>query len=424
MPSPHFDAKIISRKEGQSGVASASYRSGEKLHDERVNKTFDYSRKDDVLHSEILAPEGAPDWVHNRSELWNEVEAGEKRKDAQIARHIVAGLARELIPQQQIEQVREYAKNFTSAGMIVDYSIHESTAGDGGKNPHVHIALTMRDVSQDGFGNKNREWNKKDLVEQWRDSWEKVTNKHLENAGRDERVSLKSLKEQGIDKKPEIHMGVAAFNMEQKGAETQKGNINREKRHNNAVNERVRVNTGRNVDRHHLNRGHSIERAFNQVPQEVRNRLNEVRDRVTEQHQERQELRDGMQPRQEPETQNPQRSQELEREQHSRTLAEYLKNTTLQTVQNHVEFIRNYGQAAIEKTVQVGRNIFDEYASMVEKTETEKEQQPERNQEQSVVEKIIDAGRSIFDKYASLAEKTKTEQERSRERERDRDYER
>ena len=469
MPSPHFAAKVISRKAGQSGVASASYRSGEKLHDERVNKTFDYSRKDDVLHSEILAPEDAPDWVHNRSELWNEVEATEKRKDAQIARHIVAGLARELTPQQQIEQVREYAENFTSAGMIVDYSIHESTAGDGGKNPHVHIALTMRDVSPDGFGSKNREWNKKDLIEQWRDSWEKVTNKYLENAGRDERVSLKSLKEQGIDKKPEIHMGVAASNMEQKGAETQKGNINREKRHNNAVNERVRVNTGRNVDKHHLNRGHSIEKAFNQVPKEVRDRLNEVRDRVTAQHQQRQEqraqgfekyawamnarrnemtsdirenvlnpiinqqstertealreeLRNAMQLPPEPVTRNPERSQdsaavqESEREQHSQTLAQYLKNTTFQTVQNHVEFIRDYGQTAIEKTVQVGRNIFDEYASLAEKTEAEKEQQPERNQEQTAIEKIIEAGSSLFDKYASMVEKTETEQEQQPER--------
>jgi hypothetical protein len=233
MPNPHFRVNVVSRKAGQSGVASASYRSGEKLHDERVNKTFDYSRKDDVMHSEILAPDNAPDWVNNRSELWNEVEAGEKRKDAQIARHIVAGLARELTPQQHIEQVREYAKTFTSEGMIVDYSIHESTAGDGGKNPHVHIALTMRDITPDGFGNKNREWNKQGLVDKWRDGWEQVTNSYLERSGRNERVSLKTLKEQGIDKEPEIHMGKDAWHLEQQTGVSYLADHNRQIQQNN-----------------------------------------------------------------------------------------------------------------------------------------------------------------------------------------------
>jgi len=447
------------------------------------NKEHDYTKREGVEHTEIFTPEGAQEWTKNRSELHNTIKAAETHQNARYVREVQVSLPRELDLEQNKALVKEFVEeNFTSKGMVADVAIHESEAGDGGKNPHVHILLTMRELDGNGFAdNKNREWDKTELLKEWRENWADTQNEHLEKASSSVTVDHRTLKEQNIDRKPEIHMGKDAWHMEKKGVETQKGNENREVHHKNAVNERVRVNTGRNVDRHHLNRGHSIQMAFNQVPQEVKDRLNEVRDRVTAQHQERQEqraagfekyawamnyqrneamgeikenvlnpiinqqstertealrqeLRNAMQPRPEPVTQNPERSQDSatvqqsEREEHSQTLAQVLKNTTLQTVQKQVNFIRDYGQTAIEKTVQVGRNIFDEYASLAEKTGAEKEQQPERNQEQTAIEKIIEAGSSIFDKYASMVKKTETEQEqeqeRSRERERDRDYER
>jgi hypothetical protein len=273
MPNQHFDVQIISRSGGHRGgrssvassayrsgtvvsalaaasmmlgssaVASAAYRSGETLYDMQAEKTFDYRAKEDVLHTEIMTPTDAPVWASDRQMLWNQVEAVEKqkRKDAQLARDIIAALPRELNTEQQIALVREFVQTqFVAKGMIADIAIHDKQASDGGRQPHCHIMLTMRDVSKDGFGKKNRDWNKRTLVSDWRAAWEQTTNRHLAAAGRSERVSLRSYEDQGIDKLPGEHLGPHAWNMEKKGRETNKGDKNREITHTNEVKELVK----------------------------------------------------------------------------------------------------------------------------------------------------------------------------------------
>lgn len=236
MPNPHFRVEFIARSKGQSAIAAAAYRSGEILYDDRAGKVFDYTRKEDVLHAEIMAPDHAPDWVQDRGKLWNAVEASEKRKDAQLAKNIIAALPRELTFEQNLALMRGYIEdNFTSKGMIADFAIHESEAGDGYKNPHAHILLTLRPIEGHTFGNKNREWSSKNTLKRWRDSWEKHTNKQLELAGREERVSLKSYEEQGVNKHPQMHLGEDAGNLEKRGIETKLGNHNRKVQHENAL---------------------------------------------------------------------------------------------------------------------------------------------------------------------------------------------
>src|SRR5476651_2729663 len=92
----HFSSSVISRSQGRSAVACASYRSAEILHDERYEKTHDYTRKKDVIFNEILLPENAKEWMKEREKLWNGVESSEKRKDAQLAREVQFSLPREL----------------------------------------------------------------------------------------------------------------------------------------------------------------------------------------------------------------------------------------------------------------------------------------------------------------------------------------
>lgn len=261
----HFDVQIISRGQSKSAVASASYRSGKRLkqnapmrsalaaasyrsgqtlYDEREQKTFDYTRKEDVRHSEILAPRNAPAWVKDRQTLWNTVEALEKRKDAQLARDVIAVFPRELSLDQCRAMITEYIDdNFVSKGMVADFSIHEVNASDGGKNPHAHIMLTMRDISADGFGKKNREWNNLKLVTNWRKSWEDLSNRHLEQAGYDVRVTLQSYESLGVDKIPGVHMGDEQFHIEQKNkGETKRGDQNRKINHENALKDILRPN--------------------------------------------------------------------------------------------------------------------------------------------------------------------------------------
>lgn len=244
----HFTVKVLSRGGGKSAVASAAYQSGEKLsvlesaayrsgaklHDAQRRLTFDYTHKEDVQHTEILAPANAPVWVDDRQLLWTRVEAAERRKDAQLARDIIAALPRELTPEQHIALVREFVQgNFVQNGMVADTAIHNKESSDGKENPHVHILLTTREIGPGGFGKKNRDWNQRDLVGRWRDSWEEISNRYLEESGSDYRISTHSYASQGIDKTPTEHMGPKAANMEEKGKETTKGDRNRQvKQHN------------------------------------------------------------------------------------------------------------------------------------------------------------------------------------------------
>ncbi|MGO9719245.1 MAG: MobA/MobL family protein, partial [Methylocella sp.] len=94
----HFSAKVIQRAAGRSAVAAAAYRAAARLFDERLGRTFNYSAKAGVIHSEILLPDGAPGRWLDRVILWNEVEAFERRKDAQLAREVELALPRELPP--------------------------------------------------------------------------------------------------------------------------------------------------------------------------------------------------------------------------------------------------------------------------------------------------------------------------------------
>jgi Ti-type conjugative transfer relaxase TraA len=201
----HLTAKIVSRARGQSVVASAAYRSGSALADKRYHLTHDYTHKPGVDHSEILAPDGAPAWVCDRERLWNEVEAFEKRKDAQLARELEIALPLELTHDEQLALARDYVRqNFVSKGMIADLNIHREDPD----NPHMHILFTMRRISADGFGPKERSWNAKDSLLQWRAQWAEVTNEHLARAGHAIRIDHRTLEAQNIELTPGQKVGI------------------------------------------------------------------------------------------------------------------------------------------------------------------------------------------------------------------------
>ena len=82
MANYHLTIKHISRSTGRSAVSAAAYRSREKLYDERQGITFDYTKKKDLAHAEIILPENTSERWKDRETLWNEVERSEKRKDS------------------------------------------------------------------------------------------------------------------------------------------------------------------------------------------------------------------------------------------------------------------------------------------------------------------------------------------------------
>src|ERR1700756_2990607 len=155
----HLHLKVIGRKSGSSAVASAAYRSGSRLRDQRLDRSQDFSAKRGVVHSEVMLPENAPEAWSNRERLWNDVEAFEIRKDAQLAREVEFAIPREMSEAQGIELARDFVRDeFVDRGMIADLNVHWDMAEDGMPKPHAHVMLTMRQVSvngdENGFGPK------------------------------------------------------------------------------------------------------------------------------------------------------------------------------------------------------------------------------------------------------------------------------
>lgn len=210
----HLSMKVKSRSEGSNAVAAAAYRSGDLLVDEKTGEEKFYSRTV-APESHILAPDNAPEWVKDRSALWNEVERKENRKDSQLFREMQIALPLELTNEQQTNLLLKFTNDMcVSKGMIADVNIHR----DHAENPHAHIMLTMREISPEGFGKKNRgEWNSKDYIKNVREQWAIYTNKELENVGSKERIDHRSYAERELNILPTRHVGVKGKAMADKG---------------------------------------------------------------------------------------------------------------------------------------------------------------------------------------------------------------
>ncbi len=219
----HLSVKVISRSAGRSAVAAAAYRCAGRLHDERIDRTHDFTNKGGVVHSEVLLPEGAPGHLSDREQLWNAVEASEKRKDAQLSREVEFAIPRELNREQGIALARDFVRTeFVDRGMIADLNVHWDIGADGLAKPHAHVMLTMREVDADGFGAKVRDWNRTDLVEQWRERWADHVNQRLAELDIDARIDHRSLEAQGIVLEPQDKIGPAASRMEGRGLEAER----------------------------------------------------------------------------------------------------------------------------------------------------------------------------------------------------------
>ena len=227
----HLSIKIGSRGKGQSAIAAAAYRSGEKLTDTETGLISDYTRKGGVVFSEISLCENAPAEYSDRATLWNAVHQIEKNSNAQLWREFEVALPQELSRKEQIQTVRDFVKGLNAQGMCVDWSLHDK--GDG--NPHAHIMTTMRSITEDG------KWAPKsrlvyDLDEQgkriFQKAWAECCNARL--ADRDH-IDHRSYVRQGIDQIPTIHEGYVARQLEAKGLPSERVQLNNEIRLNNTL---------------------------------------------------------------------------------------------------------------------------------------------------------------------------------------------
>ena len=261
----HFTADQIKRSEGQSVVASAAYRSGEKLHSAYYGEDSDYTRKKGVICSEILLPPHVPREFSDRETLWNAVEHAEHGKKAQLAYSFEISLQNEFSLEENIALARQFLlDNFVSRGMTVDVAFHEKETEEGGTpNPHFHFLCPIRPMNPDGTwgfkqhrvyrldedGNRIRDqngkflfdavpttdWGDPETLEQWRKAWADVCNAKFAEKGLDIRIDHRSYERQGLDLLPTVHEGAAVRAMEKKGIRTEKGEFNRWIKATNAV---------------------------------------------------------------------------------------------------------------------------------------------------------------------------------------------
>ena len=253
----HMNVTQIKRSKGQSAIAAAAYRAGEKLHSEYYGEVSDYTNKGGVICSEILLPDHAPREYADRQTLWNAVEKAERGKKAQLAYSFDIALQNEFSMEENIALARRFLlEHFVSRGMVVDFAIHVPDVEPGGiSNPHFHVMSPIRPIEENGKwgckqhrvyeldedGNRlldadgnyifnavpTTDWGSPETLEYWREQWAAMCNAKFEEMGYGERIDHRSYERQGIDLLPTIHEGPVVRQMEAKGIRTDKGEFNR-----------------------------------------------------------------------------------------------------------------------------------------------------------------------------------------------------
>lgn len=257
----HLSAQLISRSDGKSAVAAAAYRRATTMTREVDGKVVTYEGKQHVAHTEFSLPPVVPAWfrtaIDGRSEngasafLWNEIEKKEGLKGTIYAVEMNIALPIELTLDQNIALARDWIETeVTARGLIADWAVHDVPG-----NPHFHVMIPIRGLSEDGLAPKHdfardpdgnilyREDGKpryerlsgpmKHLVP-WRRSWAEVANLHLAAAGFDLRIDHRSHVEAGIRIEPTEHIGVHASNMAALGKVADRVEAEKQKRIRNA----------------------------------------------------------------------------------------------------------------------------------------------------------------------------------------------
>ncbi|PRO93518.1 nickase [Lactiplantibacillus pentosus] len=236
----HMSFSNISAGKCRSAIASAAYRSGEKLFDDKEGRSYFYARSV-IPERFILTPKNAPKWANDRQKLWNEVEKKDRKSNSRYAKEFNVALPVELSEDDQKELLTKYVQeNFVDQGMVADVAIHL----DHPDNPHAHVMLTNRPFNPDGsWGLKAKtqyikdsngkqlltksgfpkqrkiwvvDWDKKEKINQWRHNWAVSVNQVLSEKNIVDRISEKSFVDQGIDEVATQHEGINSKRYERK----------------------------------------------------------------------------------------------------------------------------------------------------------------------------------------------------------------
>ena len=253
LPIMFIRAQVISRGAGRSAIAAAAYRHRSRMIDEQTGVAY-RSRGDaaELVHEELALPADVPTWLHNAidgrsivgasQELWNAVEEFETRVDAQLARELIIALPGELTREENIALVRDFVdEQVTGRGMVADWVYHDKPG-----NPHIHLLMTLRPLTEDGFGPKKiavideggqplrmpasdplkrgkqvyLKWaGDRETMKEWKIAWADIASRHLALAGHAVRLDGRSYEEQGIGGLARRHLSPAKAASRRQGAQ-------------------------------------------------------------------------------------------------------------------------------------------------------------------------------------------------------------
>ena len=144
----HMSFSNISAGKGRSVIASAAYRNGEKLFDNKEGRSYFYARSV-IPESCILTPKNAPEWASDRQKLWNEVEKKDRKANSRYAKEFNVALPVELSEGEQKALLTKYVQeNFVDQGIDEVATQHEGINSKRYErkefNLHQHFGLDLK----------------------------------------------------------------------------------------------------------------------------------------------------------------------------------------------------------------------------------------------------------------------------------------
>lgn len=216
----------LSMKAGKPGMAGP--------HSAYIARQGEYAeRLERGEKLELTEAGNLPAWAqHNPQEFWRASDQFERRNGSTY-REMEIALPRELSPDQRAALVRDFVRQEIGERHAYQWAIHNTKAADEGEQPHLHLMFSER--RRDGIerdpeqyfkrynakapekGGARKEYGNVDPalkgaerkaaraaeLRDLRGRWESMANQHLERAGRPERIDMRSLKDQGIERQPE-----------------------------------------------------------------------------------------------------------------------------------------------------------------------------------------------------------------------------
>lgn len=232
----HLDIKPVSRNAGRSATSAAAYRAGESIRDERTGALYNHSKRQDVLHKEIILPakldhpEAGMEWARDRATLWNAAEKIETQSNSRVAREYMAALPAELSAEQRVALARAFSREIADRyDVAVDLAIHAPRPEGDPRNFHAHLLATTRQVTPEGLGPKTGIDMKGDVRSELglppsrqefvtlRARWAQLTNESLREANVEARIDHRTLAAQGIDREPKPSIPISAIASERRG---------------------------------------------------------------------------------------------------------------------------------------------------------------------------------------------------------------